>query len=103
MEFELGLGESVYFSFSCRAHVEPIPTFWSRIYVFFRVDGIFSSQPSAEVGMYNGAYMESYMMHLQHVRDDLSAGAHNVTVVIWGDSTANYIWLSSLFVQKVST
>jgi hypothetical protein len=103
VEFELEQGESVYFSFTCRAHVEPIPTFWSRVYVFFRVDGIFSSNPGAEVGMYNGAYMENYMIHLQDVRDDLSAGVHNVTVVIWGDSTGNYIWISTLFVQKVST
>lgn len=103
VEFQLGPGESAYFSFTCRAHVEPIPTFWSRIYVFFRVDGIFLSNPSAEVGMWNGAYMENYMIHLQDVRDDLSAGVHNVTVVIYGESTANYIWISSLFVQKVST
>ncbi|MFX0075095.1 MAG: hypothetical protein ACFE96_06615 [Candidatus Hermodarchaeota archaeon] len=103
VEFELEQGESVYFSFTCKAHVEPILTFWSRVYIFFRVDGIFSSNPSAEVGMFNGANTESYMIHLQLVRDDLSAGVHNVTVDVWGDSTANYIWISSLFVQKVST
>jgi hypothetical protein len=103
VEFELGSGDSAYFSFTCRAHVEPIPTSWSRVYVFFRVDGIFLSNPSAEVGMYNGAFIQNYMINLQHVKDDLPAGVHNVTVVIWGDSTANYIWISSLFVQKVAT
>jgi len=103
VEFELEQGESVYFSFTCKAHVEPIPTFWSRVYIFFRVDGIVSFNPNAEVGMFNGANTESYMIHLQHVRDDLSAGVHNVTVEIWGDSTANYIWINTLFVQKVST
>jgi len=40
------------------------------------------------------------MIHLQDVRDDLSPGVHNVTVVIRGDPAANYIWKSSLFVQK---
>ena len=104
VDFELNQGESVYFSFTCRAHIEPIlGLFWSRIYIFFRVDGIFASNPNAVVGMYNGVNTENYMIHLQDVRDDLSTGVHNVTVVIWGESTANYIWISSLFVQKVST
>ena len=43
------------------------------------------------------------MLALQHVRHDLSPGVHNVTVVIRGDSTANYIWKSSLFVQTFPT
>jgi hypothetical protein len=104
IDFELEPDEEVYFSFTSRAHTEPVlpgPA-WSRIYVFFRVDGLFQSDPSAEVGMYNGAFTINHMIHLQAVRSDLSSGSHTVTVVIYGDSTANYIWKSSLFVQTVS-
>lgn len=103
VEFELEQNESVYFSFSSSAHLEANPTSWSRIYVYFRVDGIFQSNPSAEVGMYQETVTHHFMLHLQAVREDLSAGLHNVTVVIYGDSTGNYIWKSSLFVQKFST
>jgi len=104
IDFVLGPNESAYFSFTSRAHTEPIlpgPA-WSRIFVFFRVDGIFQSDPSAEVGMYGGTFTINHMIHLQTVRSDLSSGSHTVTVVIYGDSTANYIWKSSLFVQTVS-
>lgn len=101
IQFELDADESVYFSFTSRAHIEPVVSAWSRIYVYFRVDGIFQSEPSAVVGMYNGGFTENFMLHLQTVRTDLSAGMHYVTIVIYGDSTANYIWQSTLYVQKI--
>ena len=101
IEFILGQNQPVYFSFTARAHIEPIPTSWSRIFVYFRVDGLLQSEPRAEVGMYNGAFIIHDMIHLQTVISDLSSGIHNVTVDIYGDSTANYIWSSTLFVQKV--
>lgn len=104
IEFELGPGESVYFSFNARAHTEDIPSSWSRIFAYFRVDGITQLDPSAEVGCYWGDYgILDFMLNLQDVRDDLSPGTHSVTIVIWGESTANYIHKSTLFVQKVST
>ena len=103
IEFELSLSESVYFSYTCRVHTEAVPGGWSRITVYFKVDGIMQSDPHAQVGMYMGDFSINYMVHLQNVRNDLSAGTHNVTVVIWGDSTGNYVYQSTLFVQKVST
>jgi len=103
IEFELGPNESVYFSFTGRAHTEVVIGAWSRIDVYFRVDGITELYPSAEVGMYNGDFMINYMLHLQDVKDDLSPGVHNVTVAIRGTSTANYIYQSTLFVQKFAT
>lgn len=101
VELELGPNESVYFSFTARAHTEAVPG-WSRITVYFRVDGIFEFDPSAEVGTYNGAFTVNFMLTLQHVRNDLSPGVHNVTVAIRGDSTANYIHYSTLLVQTGS-
>ncbi len=103
IEFELEPNESVYFSFTSQAHTEEVPGAWSRINVYFRVDGITELDPSAEVGDYDGGFTIHFMIHLQDVRDDLSPGAHSVTVAIRGTSTANYIWKSSLFVQKFPT
>ena len=97
IEFELGPNESVYFSFTSRGHTEQNIGGWSKILVLFRVDGISRLNPNAEVGA--GFTMHS-MIHLQDVRDDLSPGVHNVTVVINGDPASNYIWKSSLLVQK---
>ena len=102
IEFELGSNEYIHFSFTTRAHVEPVAG-WSRIVVYFLVDGVAETSPGAEVGIYNGDFTVNFMIHLQCVRDDLSPGMHSVTVVIWGDSTANYIWHSTLFVQKFSS
>ena len=104
VEFDLGPNESVYFNFNARAHTEEVTSAWSRITVYFKVDGFMEIDPSAEVGCYWGTYnILNFMLTLQHVRNDLSPGVHNVTVVIKGDSTANYIHYSTLLVQKVST
>jgi len=97
-----GTNQFVYFSFTARAHTEEVPG-GSRITDYFRVDGIFEFDPSAEVGTYNGDFTVNFMLTLQHVRHDLSPGMHTVTVVIRGDSTANYIYKSSLFVQTFPT
>lgn len=105
VQFDLEQGESVYFSFSCSAHLESAvsATHWSRIFVYFKVDGLFDiSDPNAEVGMYSITVTHHFVLHLQIVRADLFAGVHNVTVVIYGTSTGNYIFESSLFVQKVA-
>ncbi|MFW9970845.1 MAG: hypothetical protein ACFFDF_11665 [Candidatus Odinarchaeota archaeon] len=102
IQFELGPDESVYVSFTSRAHIEAVVSAWSRIFVYFRVDGILQTDPVAEVGMYDGAFTINYMLHLQTVITDLSVGSHNVTAVIYGESTANYIWKSTLYVQKFS-
>jgi len=103
VEFEVGTGESVYFSFTCRAHIETILGAWSFISVFFRVDGLIATSPNAQVGVYDAPSIFTVhdMVHLQDVRDNLTPGSHNVTVAIYGFSTANYIWESSLFVQII--
>ena len=103
IEFELGPNESVYFSFTSMAHTEQNIGAWSRILILFRVDGISRLNPNAEVGAYNLGLTTHSMIFLQDVRDDLSPGVHNVTIVIRGDPAANYIWKSSLFVQKFPT
>lgn len=103
VEFKLGPNESVYFNFTCKAHIEVDLGIWSRVIVLFSVDGIKQPEPSAEVGMYNGGFIMTFMLHLQTVRHDLSSGIHNVTVVINGQATGNNIYENTLIVQKVST
>jgi len=102
VEFEMGQNESVLFSFMSRAHTEPVSG-WSQISVYFRIDGIILVNPNAVVGKYNGAHKANFMMNLQTVRHNLSPGVHNVSVFVYGTSSANYIWESTLFVQKVLT
>jgi hypothetical protein len=46
--------------------------------------------------------MINFMINLQTVRTDLSAGMHIVTAMVYGESTANYISQSTLYVQKFS-
>lgn len=100
IEFELGFNESVYFNFMALAHLEPA-AMWSQMYALFRVDGITDTSHYALVGLYNGQ-TASLIITLQHKRFDLSLGEHNITVVIYGTSTGNYIYRSSLFVQRFS-
>lgn len=98
IEFTLGANESVYFKFMATAHLEP-SIGWSRIYAYFRVNSITDTNHIAIVGLNNGE-MASLMITLQHKRYDLSPGEHTVTIVIYGTSTGNYIYYSSLFVQR---
>jgi len=101
IDFVLEPGDSVYFSFTSTAHVVSIGSGWFTITVFFSVDGISQTEPIAQVGMYAGDFLILFTLHLETVRTDLSPGMHNVTVVINGESTGNYIFDSVLFVQKV--
>ena len=102
IDFVLEPDESVYFSFTSVAHVEAVASAWSLITVFFSVDGVLQTEPIAQVGMYDGDFLILFALHLEAVRTDLSSGIHNVTVVVYGYSTGNYIFDSTLFVQKVS-
>ncbi|MFX1324398.1 MAG: hypothetical protein ACFE8N_05545 [Promethearchaeota archaeon] len=98
IEFTLGVGDSIYFNFVAMAHLEP-DTGWSQVSAYFRVDGITNTSHYVTVGLYNGQ-TASLVIALQHKRYDLSPGIHTVTVVIVGTKTGNYIYHSSLFVQK---
>ena len=102
IEFELGHNESVFFSFTSRAHTEPVAE-WSQITIYFRIDGLILTNPNAVVGTYNGAHTANFMINLQTVRDNLSPGDHTVSVLVYGTTSANYIYESTLFVQKVLT
>ncbi|MBY8985518.1 MAG: hypothetical protein KGD65_10640 [Candidatus Lokiarchaeota archaeon] len=84
------------------AHTEQIVG-WSKIWLYFGIDGILDMDQHAEVGTYNGDETVNFMIPLQDVRDDLSTGIHTVTIDIYGTSSANYISHSSLFVQKIIT
>jgi hypothetical protein len=101
IEFELGLEDSVHFSFMAWAHTESTIG-WSRLWVYFRVDGIIDTDQHAEVGTHDGDETVHFMIPLQDVRNDLPSGLHTVTVVVYGTSSAIYISDSSLFVQKLT-
>ncbi|MFX1280797.1 MAG: hypothetical protein ACFFA3_15585 [Promethearchaeota archaeon] len=100
IEFTLGHNESAYFTFTALAHLEP-DSGWSQIYVYFKVNGIIDTDHYALVGLYNGE-TASLIITLQYIRRDLSLGVHSVTIVIYGTKTGNYIYCSSLSVQKIS-
>jgi hypothetical protein len=103
IEFDIGTNESAYFSFAAQVHLEPsVPGFWSRVYVYFRIDGITRTDTHAWVGLFNGGTANLQII-LQHIRNDLSPGVHNVTIAITGSSSGNYIHYSSLIVQKFPT
>jgi hypothetical protein len=101
IEFTVGNNEYVYFNFMTHAHIEPVMG-WSQIFVYFKVNGITDTDYYAMVGLYNGDYA-TLMITLQHERHDLPSGVHNVTMVVYGTSSANYIYRSSLSVQKFHT
>lgn len=100
IDFNLGSNESVYFNFIAIAHLEPSGG-WSQIYAYFRVNGITDTDHRAMVGLYNGD-TATLMITLQHQREDLSPGDHTITIVIYGTLTGNYIYYSSLFVQRTT-
>ena len=87
IEFELGLNESVYFSFMAQAHLEP-EVGWSQLTVYPKVDGAIDSDHYATVGLFNSQYGH-LMITLQLKKHGLSLGEHTVTVVIVGTSSGN--------------
>jgi len=98
--FDLGLNETVYFSYMGHATLVP-DTGMSFIGINFRVDGAHLFNPYNTYGVSNMTADGLFStITLQLYKDDLSEGSHNVTIDILGSHDGNNVNLNTLYVQK---
>ncbi|MFW9901895.1 MAG: hypothetical protein ACFFDY_11545 [Candidatus Thorarchaeota archaeon] len=100
ISFELTSTASVYMSFTCKAEIFPSGG-TSSVFFFFKVDGVILTSPMTEVGNLNGGSTEDYFaVHIQHFIESMTAGSHNITVLVSSGIDLNYISEKTLFVQS---
>ena len=101
--FELSVISSVYLSFTCNAEITTDPSY-SRLFFFFRVDGVNLTSPRSFVGNFNGGSTRDYFsVNLQHLIENMAAGSHNVSVGVSSDGTANTLEYMTLNIQTFAT
>ena len=98
IDFTVGSGESVYFFFNTWATVDAGVN--SYIQLNFVLDGVVLSGPTYPWWVFRttGTSIEA-PISLQMSLDTVSAGAHNVTISIYGNGVDNEIFSSTLLVQ----
>ena len=100
ISFELTSTASVYMSFTCKAEIFPsVGT--SSVFFFFKVDGVILISPMTEVGNLNGGSTEDYFaVNIQHFIESMTAGSHNISVLVSSGISGNKISEKTLFVQS---
>jgi hypothetical protein len=98
--FEKQSGESVYILFSSRAGVWEDGG-WEYIEVYLAIDGNRINEAHNKFLLYtsNGGSANIVPMTLQYTFNELSNGNHEVTVVIYGSHSSNYVDSNTLLVQ----
>ncbi len=98
INFTISPGESVYFHFNTWAEVVTGPN--KLIQFEFMLDGVRLSGPTYPWWLFrtDGARIEA-PLSCQLSLDTVTAGAHNVTISIFGNDINNNIQASTLFVQ----
>ena len=100
ISFELTSAASVYMSFTCKAEIFTFAG-TSSIFFFFKVDGVILTSPMTEVGNLNGGSTQDYFaVNLQHFIESMTAGSHNITVLVSSATDLNYISEKTLVVQS---
>jgi len=88
---------SLYISFTCRATIL-INSGWASVAFYFAIDGTRLFHPFTMVGSYQGgASYEAYSVSLQHCIENLTPGAHNITVLYITESLGHSISEFRLF------
>ncbi|MBD3215964.1 MAG: hypothetical protein GF311_25355 [Candidatus Lokiarchaeota archaeon] len=98
--FEKQPGESVYILFSSRAGVWEDGG-WEYIEVYLAIDGNRINEANNKFLLYtsSGGSANIVPMTLQYTANELSNGVHEVTVIIYGSHSSNYVDSNTLLVQ----
>lgn len=100
ISFTTGTISSIYMLFTCRASIIP-SSGMSYLKFNFRIDGVFQSAPTTQVGTNKGnSTADFYSVTLQKFIEEFPAGAHNVTVILYSVGNSNSVYECTLYIQS---
>jgi len=101
--FDLTATASIHILFTCSEVIFPVPSDYSSISFFFKVDGIRLTAPRVDVGSIDGGSIVDYFsVVFQHFIPSFSPGAHNISVMVFSRVTTNYVRYCSLTIQSIA-
>ena len=106
IQFSIKSGESAYFSYNGYIFMRlTSPTTGpTSLEVYFSLDGQRLDFPHIEAqDYYDGSTYLRLPASLQYYNSTLTAGAHNITIVLYGNYNINGVMDSTLFVQTYSS
>lgn len=95
----LEAGDVVYFSFQTQAQVYAAAAGESRIQVNLMLDDVLVAEPYAELAANSTTDAIRSSIGFQAFKTGLAPGPHNVTIAYIGNNAANFIHLSTFFIQ----
>jgi len=101
IDFNVSSGQTVHFLFIGQVNFDDSSTPASYVEIAFSLDGNSLNYPRIYVRRYNLDSTEGYRMSvsLQHYNSTMTPGDHTIEVLYRGDSTADSVLETSLFVQ----
>ncbi len=100
INFTVNTGESAFFLFSTLGTVQAgVPSY---MYLSFALDGVRLSGPAHPWYIFQtqGEVIRA-PISFHYVFETISAGAHNLSIQIWGNDLSNEIFASTLLVQTI--
>ena len=91
----------LYVTFSALAWLLPDPVSYADIIFYFMIDGTRLLNPYTRVGPYKGnSTYDFHSVILQYFDASFPAGRHNISIVVWSETTGNIIRESLLTAQS---
>ena len=89
---DLGAPARLYVTFSASTRILPNPVSFADIFFYFMIDGTRLLNPYTRVGPYEGTSTYDYhSVTLQYFNTLFPAGSHNISIVVWSETTGNNI------------
>ena len=97
---ELDANAMIHMLFTASTRILPDPVSFADMLFYFWIDGVRLTDPFTRAGPYQGdATYQYYPVVLQHAQT-LTAGTHNISIVVFSETAGNFMRSSALSVNR---
>ena len=97
---ELDTSATIHILFTTSTRILPDPVSFADMLFYFFIDGVRLTNPFTRAGPYQGSATYQYIpVALQHSQI-FTAGAHNISIVVFSETAGNFMRSSALAVNR---